>query len=154
MALTTLPPDFVEFLRLLDEHRVEYLVIGGYAVGAHGHPRTTKDLDIWVGATSLNAARAVEAIRAFGFDQPSLTTALLSTPGNIVRMGYPPIRIEIFNEIPGVEFGPCHTRRAKIAIDGQELAVISLDDLIANKIATGRMQDLADVEALRRFSPP
>jgi len=136
---------------LLDEKRVEYLVIGGYAVGAHGHPRTTKDLDVWIGVTPSNAAHAVAAIRAFGFDQPNLTPALLATPGNIVRMGYAPIRIEIFSDIPGVSFAPCHARRATITIDGLEVAVISLEDLIANKVAAGRAQDLADVEALRRI---
>ena len=152
-ALTTLPPDFVEFLKLLEDHQAEYLIIGGYAVGAHGHPRTTKDLDLWIGVTPDNVSRVVDAIRAFGFDLPNLTPALVSTPGNIIRMGHPPIRIEIFNEIPGVEFATCHARRYTIEVDGLPIPVIALDDLIANKTATGRAQDRADVEALRRTDP-
>jgi len=135
---------------LLEQHQVEYLVIGGYAVGAHGHPRTTKDLDVWIGTAPQNAHRTAEALRAFGFDQPSLTPTLLTTPDNVIRMGYPPIRIEVFNQIPGVSFPECHARRAVITIDGVAVAVISLPDLIANKTATGRAQDLADVEALAR----
>lgn len=99
---------------------------------------------------ATECGRAAEAIRAFGFEQPTLTPALLSTPGNIVRMGCPPIRVEVFNEIPGVLFDECHLRRASMTIDGLAIAVISREDLIVNKLATGRAQDRADVEALQR----
>src|SRR6185437_13879827 len=92
-----LPPDFKEFLKLLRVNGVEYLLIGAYAVGYHGYPRATKDLDIWIAATAENAARIVLTLKEFGFDSPELTTELILKPNNIVRMGQEPIRIELLN---------------------------------------------------------
>ena len=94
MATIRLPPDFKEFLRLLNANRVEYLVVGGYAVGLHGYPRATVDLDVWVRATPDNAERLVQALRAFGFDLPTLQSQLFVDPRSIVRFGTPPFRIE------------------------------------------------------------
>ena len=95
MATPALPKDFNEFLKSLNSNRVEYLLIGGYAVGIHGHIRATNDLDIWINRSEDNAARVRLAVQAFGFPASSLTPELFLTPNNIVRLGLPPIRIEI-----------------------------------------------------------
>lgn len=110
MALT-LPPDFKEFLKLLKEHDVRYLLIGGYAVGYHGYPRATEDMDIWVAIHPDNAKKLVSAIKEFGFDDPELNPDLFLQSPKIVRMGYPPMRLEITNYISGVEFDECYRTR-------------------------------------------
>ena len=102
-----LPADFKEFLKLLNSHRVEYLLIGGYAVGYHGYPRPTGDMDIWVAASPQNAVRVAEALREFGFSAESVPAALFAEPGKIVRMGIPPMRLGIVTTISGVEFAAC-----------------------------------------------
>lgn len=142
-----LPDDFSAFLRLLNAYRVDYLVVGGYAVGFHGYPRATADLDVWVDMSPDNAVRVVDAVRAFGFDLPSLTPELFTRPTTIVRFGLPPFRIEIMTTIDGVDFETCRTNAVTIDA-GTPLPVISLDDLKRNKRAAGRHKDLADLDAL------
>ena len=107
----SLPPDFSEFLKLLNCHHVDYLLVGGFAVGFHGYPRATSDMDIWVSQSPENAGRVVAAIRAFGFNTPNLTEDLFLQRRRIVRMGHPPIRIELMNEIDGVTFWPAADRK-------------------------------------------
>ena len=107
----TLPPDFKEFLRLLKEHDVRYLLIGGYAVGYHGYPRATEDLDIWVAIHPENAQKLVSVLKKFGFDDPALIPELFLQKPKIVRMGYPPMRLEITTSISGVEFDECYQAR-------------------------------------------
>ncbi|NMC81565.1 MAG: hypothetical protein GYA63_01755 [Armatimonadetes bacterium] len=148
MATIPLPPDFKEFLRLLNSKRVEYLVIGGYAVAHYGYVRATADMDVWVAVNPTNAERAVEAIREFGFNVPELTTSLLLEPGRIVRMGNPPLRLEVLTTISGVEFSECYERRNVTEVDGVDVPFISRDDLRANKMASGRLKDLTDLEHL------
>ena len=143
-----LPTDFKEFLNLLRANDVEYLLIGAYAVGYHGYPRATQDLDIWISATKHNAERVVTTLKEFGFDAPELTTDLILRPNNIVRMGEEPIRIEIMNDASGVEFGDCYSNRVTDTIDGIEVKLISLEHLKKNKKASGRLKDLADLENL------
>lgn len=143
-----LPKDFSEFLSLLNEHNVEYLLIGGYAVSIHGHIRATDDMDVYVGPSRTNAERVVAAIRAFGFDVPKLNADLVLMPRKIIRMGVPPLRIEIMAEIDGVEFEGCRKRAMEVELDGNVLPVISLKDLRANKLASGRHKDLDDLENL------
>ena len=143
-----LPLDFKEFLNLLQVHEVEYLLIGAYAVGYHGYPRATNDLDIWIAATSLNAERVVEALRDFGFDVPELSPQLLLSPKRIIRIGEEPIRIEILNWASGVEFGQCYNKRIVDKLDGVEVNLIGMEDLKVNKTASGRLKDLADLENL------
>lgn len=147
MALE-LPIDFKEFLNLLRANDVEYLLIGAYAVGYHGYPRATKDLDIWISATRHNAERVVTTLKEFGFDAPELTTDLILRPNNIVRMGEEPIRIEILNDAAGLEFADCYAERVTDTLDGIEVKLISLEDLKKNKAASGRLKDLADLENL------
>ena len=146
--MTRLQADFKDFLRLLSAHRVEYLLIGGYAVGFHGYPRATVDLDVWVARTPANAARIVTALRAFGFTDPVLTAMLFLEQDRIVRMGLPPFRIEIATTISGVEFEACYRRRLEVSIDGVPVTVIDLASLRRNKKAAGRHKDLDDLENL------
>ncbi len=143
-----LPKDFKEFLNLLRVNGVEYLLIGAYAVGYHGYPRATKDLDIWIASTTENATRIVSALKEFGFGTPELTTELLLRPNNIVRMGEEPLRIEILNWASGVDFDECYRERIIDTLDGVEVSLIGLNHLKTNKRASGRLKDLADLEEL------
>jgi predicted nucleotidyltransferase len=146
----SLPPDFKEFLQFLNDEGVEYLLIGGWAVGVHGVIRYTQDMDVWVAASLQNGERIVRALERFGFTHGEASVELLMEPGNIVRMGFPPMRIEICNQIDGVVFAECYPRRIHTEIDGLQIPVISLEDLLANKRASNRLKDQADVESLTR----
>lgn len=148
MATTPLPQDFEDFLKLLNSHRVEFLLIGGYAVGLYGYPRGTADLDVWVSSTAANANRLVDALREFGFDMPELNPSLFMEDDKLVRMGVPPLRIDILTSILGVSFDESFARRKTISVGDVDIPVISLQDLKANKRATGRRQDLTDVDNL------
>lgn len=146
MATILLPPDFKEFLRLLNSHEVEYLVIGGYAVNYHGYPRATGDIDIWMGTDAGNAEKMAAVLQEFGFSQAS--PELFMEPGKVVRMGLPPLRIEVLTSISGAEFSQCFRNRVISDIGGVPVNLIGMDDLKANKKASGRLKDLADLEQL------
>jgi hypothetical protein len=148
MATVNLPPDFKEFLQLLSAHQVEYLLISGYAVAYHGYPRATADMDIWIALHPQNAEKVVAALKAFGFDLPELSPALFLKEGQIIRMGVPPLRIEIATSISGVRFDECYTARVIAILDEVEVNVISLPHLKVNKQAAGRHKDLDDLENL------
>jgi len=148
MANVNLPPDFKEFLKLLNSHHVEYLLIGGYAVAYHGYPRATGDMDIWIATHFQNTQKIVAVLKEFGFDQPGLTPELFRQADQIIRMGVPPVRIEIATGISGVEFSECYASRVVDVLDGVEVAVIDLDHLKINKRAAGRHKDLDDLENL------
>lgn len=148
MDTTRLPRDFKEFLRLLESHGVEYLLIGGYAVGYYGYVRATADMDVWVSSTPENADKVVAALREFGFDLPGLNRDLFIEEGNVVRMGVPPFRLEILTSISGVDFARCYQDRVQTTIDALPVSVIRLDHLKANKKASGRLKDLVDLEHL------
>ncbi|MBK8824170.1 MAG: hypothetical protein IPN58_16670 [Anaerolineales bacterium] len=144
----TLPPDFKEFLKLLKEHDVRYLLIGGYAVGYHGYSRATEDMDIWVAIHPDNAQKLVATMKAFGFETPEINPELFLQKPKIIRMGFPPLRLEITTSISGVEFEECYQLRIVDHFDGVEVNVIDLENLKKNKIASGRTKDIADVEQL------
>ena len=148
MDTTQLPPDFKEFLKLLSDHQIEYLVIGGYAVGRFGYVRATTGIDTWVARSSTNADRLVKALREFGFDVSNLDVSLFLTEGRIVRMGVPPIRIEIHTSISGVDFSDCFSRRVKGTLDDITTWFLSLGDLKSNKRASNRTKDIVDLENL------
>ena len=148
MATIRLPPDFKEFLKLLNEHNIRYLLIGGYAVGYHGYPRATADMDIWVAMQPENAEKIVSALREFGFDLPELSAELFLKEEQIVRMGVPPVRLEIITSISGVSFDECYEDRVTDILDGVEVNLISLKNLKVNKKASGRYRDLDDLENL------
>ncbi len=142
------PNDFSEFLRLLNRHEVDYLLIGGFAVALHGYPRATADMDVWVARNTQNAGRIVAALREFGFDIPTLTAELFLDPDHIVRMGNAPLRIEVLMNIDGVDYEECASRSIVHLVNGSQIPVISLDDLKVNKRASGRAKDLNDLENL------
>jgi len=148
MAMIHLPPDFKEFLKLLNAKQVEYLLIGGYAVGYHGYPRATADMDLWIAINQQNAEKVVAILREFGFNVPDLSTELFMKPNQIIRMGVPPVRIEIMTTISGVSFEECYPERVKDKLDGVEVNLISLRHLKINKKAFGRHKDLDDLENL------
>jgi hypothetical protein len=144
--------DFSEFIASCAAHNVRFLIVGGYAVAAHGHPRFTKDLDVWVRVDPGNANRLVSALADFGFGSLGLTSADFVEEGVVVQLGYPPQRIDILTGVDGVQFDSCWDRRIAVEIGGQVVPFISVGDLIANKKASGRPQDLADVAALEGLS--
>ncbi len=148
MATIRLPADFRDFLKLLNSHRVEYLLVGGYAVCYHGYYRNTGGMDFWIAVNPDNAAKMVRLIREFGFDVPALSEALFLQPGRIIRMGVEPTRIEVLTEISGCDFGECYARRTEGRVDGIPVNIISLPDLIRNKLKAGRLQDLNDAREL------
>ncbi len=148
MATIRLPQDFKEFLKLLKEHEVRYLLIGGYAVGFHGYPRATADMDIWVAIHPENANKIVTVLKEFGFDLPELSQNLFLQEKQIIRMGVPPVKLEISTSISGVEFDACYEKRIVAELDGVEVNLIGLNDLKVNKKASGRSKDITDLENL------
>lgn len=143
-----LPNDFKEFLRLLHAHEVEYLLIGGYAVGYYGYPRATNNIDFWISSQPDNAERIISVLREFGFDTPNLSSSLFMQEECHVRMGVTPMQIEIITCISGVNFAECYTARNVVEMDGVQVNLISLPHLKANKKASGRLKDLNDLENL------
>ena len=143
-----LSKDFKEFLALLNSSEVEYLVVGGYALAAHGHPRYTGDIDIWLNPTTVNIEKLMKALAAFGFGELGIVSDDLMKPESVIQLGYPPHRIDLLSSIDGVEFTDCFQRRFVIALDGISMPVISVADFRVNKRATGRPKDLADIAAL------
>ena len=148
MVKQILPKDFREFLRLLSEVEAEYLLVGGYAVGYHGYPRTTADMDVWVEVSPENASKLAEACVRFGMRDAKLTPELFRQHKKVIRMGVPPMRIEIHTGLDGVEFQECFAAREVTDIDGVPVNVISLRHLRANKRASGRHRDLDHLEHL------
>ena len=143
-------PDFLDLLTALNAADARYLLVGGHAIGLFARPRATKDFDLWIEASADNAARVVAALRDFGAPLESFSEADFATKGTGFRMGSPPFRIELLTEISGVEFEAAWPRREEHDLDGVRCHVIAREDLIANKRAAGRPQDLADVRALER----
>jgi hypothetical protein len=143
-----LPQDFKEFLKLLNVRKIKYLLIGGYAVGYHGYPRATADMDIWIATEPRNATKLVAALKEFGFNIPDLSAELFLQENQIVRMGVPPLRLEITTSISGVAFAECYRSRVVDELDGVQVNLISLKHLKINKKASGRYKDLNDLENL------
>ncbi len=143
-----LPPDFKDFLKLLNDKKIRYLLIGGYAVGYHGYPRATNDMDIWIAIEPKTAKLMVEVLKEFGFDIPQLSENLFLKKDKIIRMGMAPIRIEILTSISGVSFDECYPKKVVDEIDGIQVNIISLEQLKINKKASGRHKDLDDFENL------
>ena len=143
-----LSQDFKEFLKLLDKHKVEYLVVGGYAVAFHGHPRYTKDIDIWINHDEGNAGQLIKVLVEFGFASLGLKTTDFTEPGNIIQLGYPPSRIDLLTSVSGLKFNEAFERKITHNLGGTNINFICLDDLKTNKKETGRHQDMADLENL------
>ena len=143
-----LPADFRDFLKLLNSHRVDYLLVGGYAVCYHGYYRNTGDMDLWVAVHPENAAKLVCVVREFGFNVPELAEGLFLQKGRIIRMGVEPVRIELLTEISGCEFSGCDAQKVEATLDGIPVKIIGLADLIRNKLKAGRLKDLDDARKL------
>jgi hypothetical protein len=146
-------PDFKELLSVLNAHRVKYLIVGAYAVSIHAQPRATKDLDVLIKADAKNAEAVFASLAQFGAPLEDLTPADFGEPGPFFRLGREPVGVDIHTTIPGVEFDAAWHRRVEAVVDpasGLKANFISRDDLIAAKLASGRTQDLADVEAIRK----
>ncbi len=141
--------DFREFIQSLNDNQVRYLVIGGYAVALHGYPRYTKDIDIWIEMTPENAARLVSALEQFGFASLHLQAEDFLVPEQVIQLGYPPARINLITTPPGVDFETCYASRVEVTIDDVKVHFIDLENLKKNKQASGRLQDLADLENLQ-----
>jgi hypothetical protein len=143
-----LSQDFKEFIKLLNENKVKYLIVGGYAVAFHGHPRYTKDFDIWIESFTDNARNLLTALDRFGFGSLDLSLDDFLVPDQIIQLGYPPNRIDILTTAAGVEFETCYQARISTTIDGIQIDFIDLENLKKNKRSIGRLQDLSDLENL------
>ena len=148
MEKQQLPEDFKEFIQCLNSNNVKYLLIGGWAVGLYGHPRATKDIDFFIFMEKSNLEKLKAALNEFG--APPVDIDYLSEKGNIIRFGVPPIGIDIINDVDGIDFKDCYSRKETITVENIEITLISKEDLIINKKSTGRLSDLADVEKLER----
>jgi hypothetical protein len=148
MARIKLAADFKDFLSLCLSHEVRFLVIGGYAVVHYSRPRYTGDLDLWVDASEENAARVVASLRDFGLTGPDVTTTMITDRKQIIRMGFEPMRLELFTVIPGLDFDQCYPRRVEVKVASLTLPFISLEDLKINKRTSGRPKDMQDLEEL------
>ena len=140
--------DYRDMLSAFDEENVEYLVVGAYALAAHGAPRATGDLDLWIRPTPENADRALRALKVFGAPTHDLTASDLADPDLVFQVGVEPRRVDILSSITGVSFDHAWREREQIEIDGLELPILGRAQLVANKRALGRKQDLADIERL------
>jgi hypothetical protein len=140
--------DFKEFIQFLNDNHVRYLIVGGYAVAIHGHPRYTKDIDVWIETSLENANNILQALEQFGFSSLGLQPEDFLNPDQIIQLGYPPNRIDLLTTIDGVSFENCYPLRLEVIIDNIVVNFIDLENLRKNKEASGRLQDLADLENL------
>jgi len=141
--------DFKEFIEFLNSSEVRYLVVGGYAVALHGHPRYTKDLDIWVEASPTNAERLLKALDDFGLGSIGLQREDFLEADRVIQLGIPPERIDLLTSVSGVDFEKCHEAREQVEVDGVMVNFIDLENLRKNKKALRRPQDLADLDLLK-----
>lgn len=146
--------DFKEFAELLNSTGVEYMVVGGYALAAYGHPRYTGDLDIWLRRTPENARKVIEALKLFGFGGLGLSEQDFLVPDAVIQLGYPPARIDLLTSIDGVDFDQCYANRIVTMLQGTALAFIGIEDFRSNKRASGRHKDLADLDSLDDSEKP
>jgi hypothetical protein len=142
--------DFKDLFVELNAHHVEFLVVGAHALAAHGHVRATKDLDVWVRPEPSNARRVVAALAAFGAPTDNIAEADFAQPGVTFQIGVAPVRIDIITQVDGLTFGPSWQSRVASDYGGEPVFVISREDFLRNKRASGRPQDLADIAALER----
>jgi len=146
--------DFEDFIKLLNRHKVEYLVVGGYALAFNGKPRHTGHLDIWIGISELNATRMLQVLRDFGLTSLGFKKEDFLTTGYVTQIGYPPLRIDILNSIDGVEFKDAIKNTLRLEVENDfVINYIGLKDFVKNKQATGRSQDLVDIQEIKKIKP-
>ncbi len=141
-------PDFRDLLALFNKHMVEYIIVGAYALGFHGAPRYTGDLDVLVKPEAINAANILRALHEFGFGSVGLTEADFEQEGRVVQLGFPPVRVDILTSLTGVSWEQARSGRAQGQFGDLSVHYIGRKDLIANKRALGRKKDIADLEAI------
>lgn len=142
--------DFHDILSAFSEEKVEFMLVGAYAVAAHGLPRATGDIDLWIECSSRNADKVWKALQKFGAPLSELKKQDLITPGTVIQLGIAPRRIDILTQITGVEFAEAQPHRLTVNVDGLDVPVISREHLLKNKRAVGRPQDQADVARLEK----
>jgi len=142
-------PDFEEFFRLLNVHKVRYLVVGGYAFAIHAYPRFTNDLDIWIDTEVENAEKILQVLNDFGFQELEITIEDLTSPDRIIQLGYPPLRIDLITNIDGVDFKTAWEHKDTSSYGKQRINIISRDLFVRNKTACGRKKDLDDLDKLK-----
>jgi len=142
--------NFVEMLSALFDAGADYLIVGAHALAAHHQPRATKDLDIWVRASRENAPRVRRAIEIFGMPVDNISVDDLASPGLVLQFGFPPQRIDVMTSVSGVTFDEAWPSRIFVDVEGKQHPVIGKDELIRNKRAAGRAQDLVDIQALKK----
>ncbi len=140
--------DFKELLELFNKHGVEYLIVGGYALAFHGAPRVTGDIDLFVRPVAENAQRILDALNDFGFGSLNLSKEDFATPGVVVQLGVPPARVDIITGLSGVSWDQADRNKVPGCYAEIPVFFISQADFVANKRATGRAKDAADIEAL------
>lgn len=154
MAKVNLFPDFRELFESLNANKVEYLVLGGYAVVHYGYERTTGDIDVWIAVDEANAARVSEVLQRWGgFSADKVPPAMFLEPNKVYAFGRKPVRVDILTGPSGVTFGDCFARRNNVVWDGVPIPLIGLEDLRTNKLASGRPKDLADLPYLLPVKP-
>ncbi|MEM6256887.1 MAG: nucleotidyltransferase [Planctomycetota bacterium] len=148
MEEVLLCPEFLEFLKCLNDEKVEYLLIGRYAINLHGYARATGDMDVWVAMKRSNAESIIRAVDRYGFDIDGLDLSIFTSPRSIVRFGDPAMKVEVVTSIGGVDFDRCKNSADQFEVAGVLIPVIGLKDLRTNKAASGRPKDLVDLEHL------
>ncbi|MBN1648655.1 MAG: nucleotidyl transferase AbiEii/AbiGii toxin family protein [Spirochaetales bacterium] len=144
--MLNIPKDFREFIELLNKNKVKYLLVGGYAVAYHGHPRSTGDIDFFIESTEENADKVILALKEFGFSNLDITIKDFTTEENIIQFGYPPLRIDILTSVDGITFKEAWDDHITAELNKLPVNIISLDKLLENKKSSGRAKDLADLE--------
>jgi len=142
--------DFIDFIELLNIHRVEYMVVGAHALAFHGRPRHTGDLDIWIKPSIANADKMISVLTDFGFASLGLTKEDFLKENYVTQLGYPPLRIDILNTISGVNFDDAYKGKVVGVYDDLSISFINISDFMANKQASGRAKDLGDIDALKK----
>jgi hypothetical protein len=142
---------FLDFLKLLESHKVEFVVVGGYAVGVHGFPRYTGDLDVFVEISRENAGRLIDVFKEFGFASLGLKPEDFLGADMVVEIGREPIKIQVLTGIDGISFGQCRNDRILVNVSGTQIPFIGLNALLANKAASPRNKDRIDLDELTRI---
>lgn len=147
-----LPEDFKEFIELLNARQVNYLIVGGYAVGFHSRPKFTQDIDFWIENSEENARKILSVLKDFGFGELDVTINDLTNPDMVIQLGYAPLRIDIITDLSGLNFSEAYARKVKGNYLGVDTYFISIEDLIRNKEIAGRDKDLLDVKWIKQYS--
>jgi hypothetical protein len=146
--MLNIPNDFKEFIQLLNENEVKYLIVSGYAVVLHGYVRNTGDIDIWIKPTKNNGRKILNVLKQFGFGELDIVLKDLSSPDNVIQLGKEPLRIDLITSATNLNFDECWVAKNTIEIKGVKVVYLSLKHLKQNKKATGRYRDLDDLENL------